>query len=284
MEKHITCIYHKDCIDGTAAAGVVLKKFPHAQAFPLAHNYTPEEIDTILDLTDPSAHVYIVDTTVGLAECLTRGHQVTVIDHHISESTRISEVAGRYSNLTYVFDNAKSGASLAWSYLFPDTAPPALILHIEDNDLWKHTLGENTEHVTHYLSLWNNDPRAIVSLFDAPLDGIVEKGRMLTTYAHTMVGRYILLEPITIRIGRHDVLAYNITDYQSPCGNALARENGSAVALYTIMGNTVKFGFRSLSTHEPSALDLATALGGGGHRNESGASILLSDFISRIQI
>lgn len=283
MEKHITCIYHKDCIDGTSATAVVLKKFPHAQTFPLAHNYTPEEIDTVLDLTDTSAHIYIVDTTVGLTECLTRGHQVTIIDHHISEHTRINDIMSRYANLDYIFDNTKSGTSLAWSYLFPDTPAPTLVPHIEDNDLWKKQLGENTEHITNYLSLWNNDPHAIVPLFDVALADIVEKGRMLTTYARTMVGRYILLEPITLRIGQHDVLAYNITDYQSACGNALAHQNGGAVALYTIIGNAVKFSFRSLSTHEPSALDLATALGGGGHRNASGASIPLSDFISRIQ-
>lgn len=282
MEKEITCIYHKDCIDGTSAAAVVLKKYPHAQAFPLAHNYVPEEIDTILDRTDPSARIYIVDSTLGLVEFLERGFSVTVIDHHISERTSVLRLTEEYTSLTYVFDNTKSGASLSWSYLFPNTVAPALIPHVEDNDLWKKQLGENTEHITNYLSLWNNDPHTVVSLFDAPLEEIVGKGMMLTTYAHTMVGRLILLEPITLRIEQHEVPAYNITNYQSACGNTLARENKGAVALYTIIGNEVKFSFRSEDTHEPSALDLATALEGGGHRNSSGACITLNDFIRRI--
>lgn len=284
MEKQITCIYHKDCIDGTGAASVVLKKFPQAQAFPLAHNYVPEEIETILDLTDPSAHIYIVDTTVGLVECLSRGHQVTVIDHHISEHTRLHGVATRYSNLVYIFDNTKSGTSLAWEYLFPEVVPPSLIAHIEDNDLWKKQLGETTEHIASYLSLWNNDPHTVVPLFDTPLDDIVAQGTLLTTYAHTKVSRYILLEPITIRIEQHEVLAYNITDYQSACGNALTHEHNASVALYTILGKEVKFSFRSEASHEPSALDLATALGGGGHRNASGATISLTEFLSRIML
>ena len=282
MKKHITCIYHKDCIDGTSAAAVVLKKYPQAQTFPLAHNYVAEEIETILDRTDPSAHIYIVDATLGLTEFLEHGFTVTVIDHHISEHTHVLRVAEEYTSLTYIFNNAKSGASLAWSYLFPDTTPPSLIPYVEDNDLWKKQLGENTEHITNYMSLWNNDPHTVVSLFDASIENIVEKGRMLTTYAHTMVGRLILLEPITLRIEQHEVPAYNITNYQSACGNTLAHENGVAVALYTIIGNEVKFSFRSENTHEPSALDLATALGGGGHRNASGATISLTDFIGRI--
>ncbi len=282
MEKHITCIYHKDCIDGTGAAAVVLKRFPNAQTFPLAHNYVPEEIETILDLTDSSAHIYLVDCTLGLSEFLERKFSVTVIDHHISEHTRVLQIAEEYTSLTYVFDNTKSGTSLSWAYLFPDEVPPALIPHIEDNDLWKKQLGETTEHIASYLSLWNNDPHTVVSLFDTPLEDIVAKGTMLTTYARAMVGRYILLEPITIRIAHHEILAYNITDYQSACGNALAHENSAAVALYTILGGEVKFSFRSESSHEPSALDLATSLGGGGHRNASGATIPLTDFIERI--
>jgi uncharacterized protein len=282
MEKHITCVYHKDCIDGTAAAAVVLKKYPQAQTFPLAHNYSPDEIDTVLDLTDPSAHIYIVDSTLGLSEFLERGHTVTVIDHHISEHARVLQIAGETTSLTYIFDNTKSGASLSWAYLFPEEVAPALIPHVEDNDLWKKQLGETTEHIVNYLSLWNNDPHKVVELFETPLVEIVSQGTMLTTYAHNMVGRLILLEPITLRIENHEVLAYNITNHQSACGNVLAEENGAAVALYTIIGNEVKFSFRSTKEQEPSALKLAMSLGGGGHRNASGATIPLTDFIERI--
>lgn len=283
MEKNIACIYHKDCVDGTTAAAVVLKKYPHAHVFSIAHGYAPEEIDTIIDLAPSDAHIYIVDTTVGLAELLPRGYTVTVIDHHVSEHARMEEVARTHTNLTYVFDNKKSGASLAWSYLFPNDEMPALIRHVEDNDLWKKELGENTEHVVNYLSLWNNDPHTTTELLDEPLASVVEKGRMITAYAHAQVGKLVLLEPITLRIGSHDVLTYNITDHQSACGNALSKENGAAVALYTIVGSYVKISFRSHEHHEPSALTLAMILGGGGHRNASGAKMPLKDFVAQIQ-
>lgn len=282
MEKNIVCIHHKDCVDGTAAAAVVLKKYPHAHVFPIAHGYAPEEIDTIIDLVPNDAHVYIVDTTVGLAELLPRGYAITVIDHHVSERTRMEEVAHTHTNLTYIFDNKKSGASLAWSYLFPSDEVPMLIRHVEDNDLWKKALGEDTEHVVNYLSLWNNDPHTVAELLGEPIASITEKGRMITSYAHTQVGKLILLEPITLRIGSHDILAYNITDHQSACGNTLSKENDAAVALYTIVGAHVKISFRSHEHHEPSALTLAMTLGGGGHRNASGAKVPLKEFIAHI--
>ncbi len=282
MEKQIICIYHKDCVDGTTAAAVVLKKFQNAQAFPLAHNYTEDEIESILSLSSPDAHIYIVDCVLGLTECLTRGYQVTVIDHHISEHTRVSEIATRYQSLIYMFDTAKSGASLTWSYLYPEVPQPTLITYVEDNDLWTQKLGIETEHVTHYLSLYRNDPYQVVALFEIEINTLITQGTVLTTYAHTVISNLILLDPITVRIEEHEVLAYNITDYQSACGNVLSHQNGCAVALYTIIGSQVKCSFRSESAHEPSALSLAMSLGGGGHRNTSGATISLTDFMSRI--
>jgi hypothetical protein len=33
--EHVVCIYHKNCIDGTTAAAVVLKRFPSADVVPL---------------------------------------------------------------------------------------------------------------------------------------------------------------------------------------------------------------------------------------------------------
>ncbi len=284
MEKQITCIYHKDCVDGTSAAAVVLKKYPNAQTFPLAHNYAPEEIATILDCTQPTAHIYIVDTTVGLTDFLMRGYEVTVIDHHISEHTHMLEVARTHPNLEYVFDNTKSGASLAWSYFFKDVLTPSLIQFVEDNDLWKKALGENTEHVVNFLSLSNNNPMSVLTLFDEEIDSVIEQGRILTTYTHEKVGRLVLLEPVLLTIGNSEVQAYNITDYQSACGNALAKENDAAVALYTIIGTSVKISFRSLDHHNPSALKCAMVLGGGGHRNAAGATLSFTDFINRIVI
>lgn len=282
MEKEITCIYHKDCVDGTMAAAVVLRKYPHAQLFPLAHNYAEEEIETILDNTNKHAHIYIVDTTVGLGSALARGYGVTVIDHHVSEHARMEEVARTHSALTYVFDNEKSGASLSWSYLFPNEVVPDIVRHVEDNDLWKKKFGEQTEHVVNHLSLYNNDPHHVLTLIDVPLMDIVSRGLLLTEYVHGVVGRSILAEPVTLRIGTHDVLAYNITDHQSACGNALSLENECAVVLYTILGNTVRMSFRSHDAHEPSALKLAMTVGGGGHRNASGATVPLGAFLESI--
>lgn len=280
----IACIYHKDCIDGTTAAAVVLKKFPTAQCFPVGHSTATAELAEIFPQIDSFAHLYIVDTVHGVEHALKQGNSVTVLDHHISEHDRVSLLAHENTNLEYVFDNTKSGASLTWSYFFSEETLPQLVAHVEDIDLWLQKFGEETEHVANYLSTLRNDPHTVSVLFSADIQTIYERGALLTQNMRMETKRLLELGPIMLSIGNYVVPAFNITNYQSHCGNELAGSQNKAVALYTIRGDTVRFSFRSYDTHEPSALALAQALGGGGHRNAAGATMSIRDFIKNIHL
>lgn len=282
MENDIVCIYHKDCVDGTTAAAVVLKKFPHARAFPLAHGFKKEDIDEILDVTAHDAHIYIVDSVLGLVEFTEQGNQITILDHHISVYEETKAFVATHTNATYHFNNAQSGASLTWSYLFPNKPIPELVQLVQDNDLWTHAFGEATQHVVNYLSLLRNDPHKVCALLDADIALIKKSGEQITTYIHSEVERAILAVPIAVTIGTHEVPVFNITNHQSACGNILSTKLDAAVGMYTIMGNEVRLSFRSLSHHVPSALNLAETLGGGGHHNAAGARMNLSVFINHI--
>ncbi len=282
MQSNITCIYHKDCIDGTTAAAVVLKKFPNAHVFPLAHGCTQADIQEILDVTSLEGHIYIVDSAIGLSEIVSQGYTVTVIDHHISEYERVAEFAKMHPSVTYIFDNAKSGASLTWAYFFPNEPALDLITHVEDNDLWTQKYPDATEFVANYLSLERNNPHRIRELFEENIEEIKKHGEILSVYIRSEIDRLILAEPLNFIAGEYTFPIYNITDHQTVCGNILARQRDVAVGMYTILGDEVKFSFRSLDTHEPSALMLAEILGGGGHKKAAGARIPLHDFVKNI--
>lgn len=280
---HITCIYHKDCVDGTTAAAVVLKKYPHAKLFPLAHGYTSDDIAPVLSATPIDAHIYIVDSVLGIEEFLARGHSITVIDHHISAHADMSKLAGENAQITYIFDNARSGASLAWTYLFPSDPLPELITYVEDSDLWKQQFGTVTKDVAHYLSMCRNDPAKILALMDGDIAIVKEHGAIISAYTDRTIEKLVTTPPITIRIGMHGALAFNITDHESACGNILATRYDQAVTLFTIKGDEVKLSFRSLEHHAPSALDLALSVGGGGHKNAAGGRMMLVDFMEAIE-
>ena len=102
-QKTIVGIYHKSCNDGTAAAAVLLKKFPQVQLFPLGHNFTPADLDAIREIKKID-ELYFVDCAIGINELLTITKKVIVIDHHISIKEDL-DVLAKDGKIEYVFDN-----------------------------------------------------------------------------------------------------------------------------------------------------------------------------------
>ncbi len=278
----ICCIYHKDCVDGTTAAAVLLRAFPHARTFPLSHAYTEKDFEEVRTHVSASTHVYIVDCILGLHECLALGCTVTVIDHHEQACGEIAQLEEQFPKLTRVCDPSHSGASLTWSTLFPDEDMPMLVRHVEDGDLWTHAFPE-TKHVTQYLSIFRNDPVAMGALFEKPLEEVVEKGQVISAYVDTEVENFLRIPPRLLRVGAHTIPAVNITTHESICGNILSERFDSAVILYTVRGNSVKCSIRSRAHQVPNALAVATLLGGGGHPCASGATISWEQFLDMQQ-
>lgn len=281
--KDILVTYHKDCIDGTAAAAVVLRKFPNAKLFPLAHAYTQQDIEPILASLEPDTACYTVDCGLGVKEFLNAGHAVITLDHHIGGKESFEAIAQENRNYTYVFDNAKSGTSLAWSYFFPDEPQPDVVKYVEDADLWLWRYGKETKDVNNYISMFRNDPPAMLGLIEGDLSDIRSRGEVISMYADKEIAEQITLPAVDIKIGEYVVPAFNITSYQSASGNTLSEKLGKAVAMFTIRGDEVKCSFRSKDHHEPTSLELAQLLGGGGHKNAAGATIPLRQFFNLVE-
>jgi len=282
MIKPVTCIYHKDCVDGTTAGAVVLLRFPHARLFPLSHGYTQEDIDPILAETPHDAEIYIVDSVLGMEACIERGHEVTILDHHASVHEQVKHYAKAHSTCTYIYDNSKSGASLAWSHFFPEKPMPQLIAHVEDDDIWLQKFGKETKYVRDYLSTFRNNPTFVATCIETDIHDIYSRGENITQYVETEIAHFLTKKPILLTLGTDTIPAYNITTHQSMCGNLLSTRHKSAVALYTISGKDVKISFRSQAGQEPSARAFAERIGGGGHEYSSGGRMDLADFITQI--
>lgn len=282
MEERIFCIYHRDCIDGTAAAAVLLRKYPNAVFIPLAHRHTTEEMRSVLTAVTGTAHVYLLDASFMLAELLERDIKVTVVEHHMSEHEYITTLSHTWPNLQYIFNNERAAAILTWQHLFPEESVPELITYIEDIDLWNNAYGDVSKHVACYVSQFVNDPKQMLHELEHETEKAKTHGAIINTYVDHTIKKLLCIEPITMMIGGEDVPTFNITDYQSVCGYELSRKLDKTVALFTVSGDSVKVGFRSQPHHEPSALALALQLGGGGHKNSAGATIPLHDFHARM--
>lgn len=277
-------LYHKDCNDGTTAAAIVLRKYPDACVFPLKHNPEAESLQEVLDAVESGDRVLTVDCVIGVKELLAAGHTVTSIDHHIGVNKEMTEIAAQNKNFTYIFDNNKSGASLTWSTLFPNEPMPEFVKYIEDADLWNWKYGAETKSVNNYVYMLVNKPEEILKLMNSSLDGIKHDGAVLTRQADIMIDHAVgHTDPVMIAIGKHKVALYNIISYRSEIGNKFATLRKEAVGLFSIDGGEVRISFRSLDGQKPSALDLATTLGGGGHEKAAAARMQLTDFIKLIK-
>ncbi len=283
-EEKIAAIYHRDCIDGTTAAAVVLKKFPHAKLHPLANNSSKEELAIALDEIQGISTVYTVDCSIGVFELLEKGHTITTIDHHIGMKSRLEKLAKMKEGFTYVFDDSMSGASLSWLYFFPDLPEPEVISLVEDLDIWKWSFGNTTRDVNNYLSLLLNQPDQILPFFDGLPSVVKEKGATISQFTNTVIKKHVSVsEPLILHIGPYTIPGFNITDFRSETGNLLSEKYKITVALFTIIGKRVQISFRSLEdSYDPTALKLAEILNGGGHIKSAGAQVSLDDFLKMI--
>lgn len=281
MEKTVG-VYHANCIDGTASAAVLMRKFPDISLFPLSNGYTPEELEVAREGAREANVVYIVDCALGIREFLADGHKVVVLDHHIGIKDDMEKLAHEEVSLTFIFDNEKSGASLAWGYFFSEEPMPDLIRYVEDNDLWTMNYGDERKYTVSYLSMFRNQPEVFLPLFDSDLKGVIGKGEVISTYIDQEVEHLIEVPPRDMRIGEYVIPAFNITVHKSVCGSLLSEKHGKAVALYTIKGDGVTISFRSKEGQVPTARTLAEMLGGGGHDHSAAARPTFEDFLKTI--
>ena len=282
-------IYHKNCTDGTTAAAVLLRKFPDIKHFPIVHSEEDinEVVEKVCEIAEVGAEIYFVDIASGAEKLLKEGYKAIVLDHHTSLREKMENLDKENENLTYVFDNDKSGASLTWSHFFSDEDVPDIIKHVEDSDLWKGEF-EDTKYVTNYLSTNADTPEKMLEFIESGnIEEIKEKGKIIADYADVQMSRFVeKAEGINIQIGDLVVSAYNLTssEYASVIGNRLSALNERTTVMFSIKDNSVRFSLRSKDGQSPNALGIAKLLDGGGHENSAGAEVPLKDFIKMIVI
>jgi len=291
--EKVVGIYHKNCLDGTTAAAVLLKKFPRITLVPLSHIYSKKDFAVVLKKISKSTVVYIVDFSLhgGHTELVIKNaKRVVNIDHHLGAKEELEAISKKYNAFTFVFDNNRSGASLAWTYFYGKKKIPKLILYVEDSDIWRFSFGDKTRYAISYLYDSHKSPKKILALLRGGKNAeknILQKGKILKEYRDGLI-KNILDEigPIHIKVGSFIIPAHNAPEFlRSDIGHALASKLGKAVATFVLNGNTVRLHFRGEEGHRPRALELAKILGGGGHQNAAAATnVPLKKFLKMIVV
>ncbi len=260
MSKQTVVIYHADCLDGFGGAYAAWKKLGDAAEYrPKKHGEAPPD-----DLS--GCEVFMIDFSYE-KEVLERiekeAASFVILDHHMGARDAVESMKN------HIFDNDRSGASIAWSYFNPDTSVPRLISYIEDNDLWRNSL-KNAGPVAAYLStlpwefpVWD---RAMSEFQDdAQFEKIVEKGshyREYVEHALTIFERDAEL----VEFEGHTVYAVNVPRlFRSELGNILAKKHPPFAIVWYAYGSQWRCSLRG--TGEVDVSKIAAKYGGNGHHN-----------------
>lgn len=166
VARAITVFYHAGCSDGIAGAWAIYRGLHYAVRADIASRNAHFEMSAENQLRDVGAvfmgiqhdsvlasaelardrHVFYVDispATIDAAKVVLQiAASVTILDHHRSAKKVIEHLngCGLKTPFAAVYDEARSGAHIAWDYMFPGEPRPSVLDYIGDRDIWAWSL------------------------------------------------------------------------------------------------------------------------------------------------
>lgn len=278
-------IYHNNCSDGFTSAAIAYLYFKQNNTnltTLFAGNYGEPP-----PIVDKQTDVYLVDYSYNketILDLLEQANSVTIIDHHITAIKELKDLS--HPNFMKYFDTALSGAGLTWEYFFPDKNIPDLIKYVQDRDLWNWVYSESKDFlmgleqfdftVEQYIQHLENS----INLKNNYTQTLIESGKIISKYFEQMVNQIIDSNLYFINYKNYQKVPILNCNYKfsSNIGNILStRHNTLFSIMYYIVADSVYLSFRSVDTGVDVSI-IAKELGGGGHRNASGAKISLEQF------
>lgn len=262
------CIYHSNCADGFAAAWVVRRALGDGVEFHAGTYGNPPPADIA------GRDIVIVDFSYKrpvLDDMIQRAASVIILDHHKSAQEDMDGITGA----TAVFDMQRSGARIAWDHYFPNEAPPALLLHIEDRDLWRFAMPGTREIQANVFShSYDFDVWDILMAAD-PI-GLAADGVAIERKHHKDIAELLNVVVRPMCIGGHVIDVANVPyQFTSDAGHQLAIGKPFGACYWDTPQGRV-FSLRSTD----AGLDvsaIASLYGGGGHHNAAGFRISFAD-------
>lgn len=181
---------------------------------------------------------------------------------------------GQGDNFGWYCDLNRSGATLAWDFLFPGESRPALLGHIEDRDLWRFKL-DGTREINSYVFAHEHSFEEWDKLMAADAIELMKMHR--AGYVLDKKHKKDLRETISHCVRRmviagYDVPVAGLPGFMASDGAGQLAVGEPFAASYVDTAESRVFSLRS----SPDGLDvsaIAKLFGGGGHEHASGFSV-----------
>ncbi|HFC11066.1 MAG TPA: hypothetical protein ENJ75_02680 [Candidatus Kaiserbacteria bacterium] len=271
-EPRTIIIYHKNCPDGFGAAYSAWKKFGNdVEYLPSKPGVPPTEDFSGADLYFIDV-CYPKDTMDKFAQTAS---SITVLDHH--EGMR--DVATSFPG---VFDSAKSGATIAWSYFHPDTPVPLFLRYVENGDLYTFSLPDARAVLSYaYLKPFTFESwETIIKDVENPstLASYIEKGKIYAEHSALLVENVADHADLVSFEGYECYLASVQNGFASDVGNILAKRKPPLAIALSMTPEVLHVSLRSIKGADSvDVAKIAQKYGGNGHPNASGFRIAWGD-------
>lgn len=202
----------------------------------------------------------------------TKTEDLQVIDHHATAQENLR-------GLPYcLFDMTRSGCLMTWQFFFPDKPAPALIRYGSDADLFAWKLPNSREISSWMQSFEMRDMKDWLKKLEqlekpGGIDMAIMEGRAILRSKEQML-KVVTHRAEVIETAIGNIAVANSPLLQSEAGEVLSKQHGRAAIWYMGDGEIV-FSLRS-DSEEHDVSQLARALGGGGHKQASGAKVKMS--------
>ena len=273
-------IYHGNCADGFSAAWCFWRKYGDGADYVAGvYQQAPPDVT--------GRDVYLVDFSYKrpvVEQMLKQANCVALIDHHktaiddlqplFSEYDFNALAYGQDKRAIWYCDLERSGATLAWDYLFPGEPRPLLLGHIEDRDLWRFKLPGTREIQANVFSheytfaQWDR----LMSADQTELLKMTVAGAAIERKHHKDIAELVGVCKRRMVIGGHDVpvasLPYTLV---SDAAHKMAHGEPFAACYWDTAEGRV-FGLRA-TDDGLDVSDIAKQYGGGGHAKAAGFKV-----------
>jgi len=265
MDNRIV-IYHGYCSDGLGAAWVFHHVMPNAIFYPAIHDNTPPP-----DVTGKD--VFMIDfaypTRETMLEINAKAKSFVVLDHHKSAMEKFGDLP------FCTFDMTRSGAGMAWDYLFPHKPRHWLIDYTEDCDLWNWRLPNSREinacvksYPITFDTLYAFESRNLEP-GSKEWELLILEGAAIRRAELNMVAS-IVRKAREVEVQGHKVLMVNSPVLQSDVAHVLAENHAFGIAWFENEAGERVYSLRSRENGADVSKIASKYNNGGGHARAAG--------------
>ena len=259
-------VYHGQCPDGFGGAYAAWTKFgTGAEYLPLTYN------DPVPD-SFKGRTVYFIDFCYEqevMERIETDAERLIVLDHH--RGTK--EVVERMKE--HIYDDTRSGATIAWNYFHPEKSVPVLLKYVEAGDLYRFDLVDAHELLTYIYTqpfTFESWERLEKGVSDAKeRSAMVGRGKTYLEYKENIIQK-LIDDAVVVRFEGHTcLLSPTLRVFTSELGNLLAKKHPPFSLTLQARYDGIRVSLRGTGDIDVAAL--ARKYGGNGHPNAAAFSL-----------